>query len=73
MTSDEEDMSNELVKAHELAERLDNEWAILLPESRRESVAEIARLLCVAVKQPSRSKRLLAAGFTPRPRLPSDE
>ncbi len=64
---------NELMRAHDLAERLDNEWAMLLPESRRESVAEIARLLCVAVNQPSRSQRLLAAGFKPRPRLPSDE
>ena len=64
---------NERVMAHELAERLDNEWAMLLPESRRASVSEIARLLCIAVKQPIRSKRLLAAGFKPRPRLPSDE
>ena len=68
-------MRDEIAKAHELAERLDKEWAMLLPESRRETVAEIARLLCIAVKhqQPSRAKRLLAAGFTPRPRLPSDE
>ena len=66
-------MSDDIVKAYELAERLDNEWAMLLPESRRESVAEIARLLGVAVKRPSRSKRMLAAGFKPRPRLPSDE
>ena len=68
-------MRDEIAKAHELAALLDNEWAMLLPESRRETVSEIARLLCIAVKhqQPIRSKRLLAAGFTPRPRLPSDE
>lgn len=36
------------------------------PESERVAVAG-------KHQQPSRSKRLLAAGFKPRPRLPSDE